>query len=70
LYLKGEEEVEEAEDTRRGRSPFLPECDWRNLRVVWEAKCKVGLEDLKVMRAGVPGLPVSNSLASIAGGRF
>ena len=37
--------------------------------MVWEAKWKVGLEDLKIMWAGVPGLAVSNSLASIAGGR-
>jgi hypothetical protein len=29
----------------------------------------VGVEDLKMMWAGVPGLAVSNSLASIAGTR-
>ena len=31
-----------------------------------EAKCKVGLEDLKVIWAGVPVMATSNSLDSIA----
>ena len=31
-----------------------------------EAKCKVGLEDLKVIWAGVPVIAASNSLDSIA----